>query len=105
MLELSPEEVVERSLKALQNMDTNIGSYDVEAGLIEARTAMNWRTFGDVMLVRVSAVDANQTTLIIESDSPLPSVLYDFGSNARNIKRFEQELFRDDGQSSERPAT
>lgn len=92
LLDASPVRALEFSMTALTTIGASIGHYDSAQGLIEARMPMTWRTFGQIVTVTAHALDEHTTRLRIESDAVQPSVLVDWGENARTIRRYQEQL-------------
>lgn len=58
--------------------------------IVTARTPINWRSVGEVMTVRLSDTDAASRTLVeVSSHSALRTVIFDWGKNEHNLRRFE----------------
>lgn len=83
-----PEEALLRSAAALRRLGARLTRYEQEAGSVEARLS-RW---GRVAVVRVaaSATAGGDTRLTIES--ALEAGRFDFGLNARTLRRFQATL-------------
>ena len=59
--------------------------------IVSARTPINWRRVGDVMTVRLSVADGgtDRTLVEVSSHSALRTVIFDWGKNEHNLRRFE----------------
>ena len=91
---MEAKDALKLSLKALTRMGAKIGNYNTNKGVIDARTRMSWRSFGEIISVRATGKNKNEVKLRIDSDAIQPSVLFDLGANARNIRRFKEELLQ-----------
>jgi hypothetical protein len=92
VLEANPRDVLARSFAVLTSCGARIGRYDEGEGLIQASTSLTWRSFGEVLTVRVWEAPGGKTRLRFESDAVQPSVILDWGANARNVDRFQAGL-------------
>lgn len=88
------ERILEDCLAALEKIGAHIGSFDAAEGVIEASTKMTWRSFGEIIKIEVCKPSPKGVSLRVTSDAVQPSVLFDFGANARNIHRIKTELLR-----------
>ena len=82
------DDVMRRGHDVLKRMGLRILSYDVEAGLIEARRGLNVRTFGERVTVAVSEMGEGLTGVVVESDAEVKSTAFDYGANQRNVDQF-----------------
>ena len=57
--------------------------------VVTARTPINWRSVGEIMTVRLSAASDARTRVEVSSHSALRTVIFDWGKNAYNLRRFE----------------
>jgi hypothetical protein len=74
---------------ALEKIGTSVGEYDPAAGIIVARTSWNWRSPGEIIRVEASELNPAETSVRIQSDTIQPSLVFDWGANARNIGRLK----------------
>ncbi len=82
-----PDDLLEPMVRALSDMRCYRFSRD---GLtVTARTAINWRSIGEVMAVRLSDAGDGRTLVEASSHSALRTVIFDWGKNSYNLKRFE----------------
>lgn len=86
-VEGTPEELLEPMVRALADM--RCYRFSREGMTVTARTAINWRSIGEVMTVRLSDAGAGRTLVEASSHSALRTVLFDWGKNNHNLKRFE----------------
>jgi hypothetical protein len=94
VLEGTPKGALEDSLSALAGLGAKVGYFDADEGVIEASTSVNWRSFGEILTVRVSQIAEGRIRMEVQSDVFQPSVLFDFGANARNLRRFQAGLLQ-----------
>ncbi len=82
-----PDDLLAPMVQALGDMRCYRFSRD---GLVvAARTPLNWRSVGEVMTVRLSPAGADRTLVEASSHSALRTVIFDWGKNNYNLKRFE----------------
>jgi hypothetical protein len=93
-LHLESSKVFQRCIEAMSTIGADIAKADAESEpkTIMARTRVTWRSFGDVLSVSVLTVGPDLTQIRLEVDSISPSVVFDFGSTARNLRRLKSEL-------------
>lgn len=87
------DDLLETMVRALSDMRCYRFSRD---GLVvTARTPINWRSVGEIMTVRLSPAEESgtlspaRTRVEVSSHSALRTVIFDWGKNAYNLKRFE----------------
>lgn len=86
-----PDDLLMPMVQALGDM--RCYKFNREGLIVTARTAINWRSVGEIMTVRLSDAGANRTLVEASSHSALRTVLFDWGKNNANLKRFEA-IFR-----------
>lgn len=59
---------------------------------IEARTGLNWETYGEKITLRAEAVDADTTVIRIESRPRLRTTLIDYGRNLHHVNAISQYI-------------
>lgn len=77
---------------ALKIIGARITALNKVNGVLEARTGINWRSWGAKMRIQILPVREATHIIKIESDSILPTILLDFGNNKRNVRRFIEAL-------------
>lgn len=90
-VEGTPDDLLEPMVRALSDM--RCYRFNRDGLTVTARTPINWRSVGEIMSVRLSPAGADQTCVEASSHSALRTVLFDWGKNNHNLKRFEA-LFR-----------
>jgi hypothetical protein len=85
-------EAVKRCLEALQKIGARIARLDQESGLIQARVPLSFWSYGNIVNVSVVSDRSNRSEIHVSSDSILPSVVFDFGYNARILRRITSQL-------------
>lgn len=83
----TPDDVLEPMVRALGDM--RCYRFSRVEMTVTARTPVNWRSVGEVMTVRLSPLGVDRTQVEASSQSALRTVLFDWGKNAHNLKRFE----------------
>lgn len=75
----------------LASIDTTLNGkitiQDRAAGLIEARTGLTWKSFGEDILFTLRQVDEKQTQIRIASRPIFLITWVDYGKNAENVER------------------
>ncbi len=86
-VEGAAEDLLAPAVNALSDMRCYRFSRD---GLtVTARTSINWRSIGEVMTVQLSDAGGGRTRVEVTSRSALGTVIFDWGKNNDNLKRFE----------------
>jgi hypothetical protein len=83
-----PDDLLMPMVQALSDM--RCYKFGRDGLTVTARTPINWRSVGEVMTVRLSDGDvAGRTRVEAASHSALRTVIFDWGKNNDNLKRFE----------------
>src|SRR5262245_44550728 len=83
-----PDDLLMPMVQALSDM--RCYKFGRDGLTVTARTPINWRSVGEVMTVRLSDGDGAGRTLVeVSSHSALRTVIFDWGKNDHNLKRFE----------------
>ena len=83
-----PDDLLMPMVQALSDM--RCYKINREGLTVTARTPINWRSVGEVMTVRLSDADqAGWARIEAASHSALRTVIFDWGKNNDNLKRFE----------------
>jgi hypothetical protein len=90
-VEGTPDEVLESMVRALSDM--RCYRFNRDDMTVTARTQLSWRSIGEFMSVQLSEARAGRTRVDAASRSTLGTVLFDWGKNNANLKRFEA-IFR-----------
>ena len=90
-VEGTPDDLLLPMVQALSDM--RCFKFNRDGHIVTARTSINWRSIGEVLTVRLSDAGAGQTLVEVSSHSALRTVLFDWGKNNANLKRFEA-IFR-----------
>ena len=84
----------EASLAALQVIPKiRIVREDRDAGEIDARTGMTWRSFGELVTVRVTKLGDNHARIGIRSE-PTGRQKMDYGKSVENVELFLRQVGR-----------
>ncbi len=86
-VEGKPDDLLMPMVQALSDMRCYRFSRD--GTTVTARTTINWRSIGEVMTARLSDAGAGKTLVEVSSHSALGTVIFDWGKNNDNLKRFE----------------
>jgi hypothetical protein len=86
-------EAYRRSAQALNVVGGKVKTEDPSTGKIEGTVSMSLTSWGENILIQVSGVD-DGALVRISSSSSWPTTLFDFGKNARNVRRFLDWLGR-----------
>lgn len=86
----SPDDLLEPMVRALSDMRCYRFSRD--GTTVTARTPINWRSVGEVMTVRLSDAGGDETLVEAASHSALRTVIFDWGKNDHNLRRFEESF-------------
>jgi hypothetical protein len=54
---------------------------------------VSWRGFGEIVTVRATSIGSQATDVEIDSDAVQVTLLWDWGANARNLRRIKDTLF------------
>ena len=82
-----PDDLLMPMVQALSDM--RCYKFNREGLIVTARTPINWRSIGEVMSVRLSDAAPGRTLVEAASHSALRTVIFDWGKNDYNLKRFE----------------
>ena len=80
-------EAYRRSAQALNVIGGEVKAGDPASGKMEGTISMSFVSWGENILIEVTGLD-NRALVRITSSSRLPTTLFDFGKNARNVRRF-----------------
>lgn len=83
----TPDDLLEPMVRALGDM--RCYKFSRDGFIVTARTPINWRSVGEVMSVRLSEVGSVRTLVEVSSHSALRTVIFDWGKNDYNLRRFE----------------
>jgi hypothetical protein len=92
-LQLPLAEAYRRSAQALNVIGGIVKSEDQSSGRIVGTVPINWKSWGERVVVEVSGVDKD-VLVRVTSKTRLPTQLFDLGKNAQNVKRFLDWLSR-----------
>ncbi len=83
----TPDDLLEPMVRALGDM--RCYKFSRDGFIVTARTPINWRSVGEIMSVRLSEVGSDRTLVEVSSHSALRTVIFDWGKNDYNLRRFE----------------
>lgn len=78
-------------------LNGKISSQDRASGLIEARTGLTWKSYGEDILMTIREVDENHTQIRVASRPTLFITWVDYGKNSENIEKIIAYLKEDKG--------
>ena len=76
---------------AILRLKARIVLLDFEKGMIESERTQAWHV-QFILNVQITRLDPDRCSIYIESDVTPPTILFDFGMNARRVSRFVNEL-------------
>jgi hypothetical protein len=88
----SYDQIWDRCIATLKRIKAAIKTMDATKGLIEANIGLTWRSWGEIVVVQVSRIGADECSVHVKSDSKLVTTAFDYGKSASNIRRFVDEL-------------
>jgi hypothetical protein len=86
-------EALRRCIDVLRGIRARIARVDEESGLIQARIPMSVWSWGHIISINVASDKENRSEVRISSDSMMPSIVIDFGANARVVRNIVSRLF------------
>ncbi len=84
--------VLKKAVKALNSSRMKIGSLSAEDGVIVAKRGVSWRSFGEVISVKIEDLETNKSIVVLESCPIEPGRLIDGGASRRNISEFQKHF-------------
>jgi len=87
-LPLAYDRAFDSCLAAASALNARIRAQDRAAGLIEARTGLTWKSYGEDILITIREMDENHTQIRVASRSSLLITWADYGKNAANVEKF-----------------
>jgi hypothetical protein len=88
----SYDQIWDQCIAALKRINADIKTIDATKGLIEGSMGLNWRSWGETVVVQITRIGADECSVHVKSDSKLVTTALDYGKNASNIRRFVDEL-------------
>ncbi|AEP09387.1 hypothetical protein [Micavibrio aeruginosavorus] len=82
----------EHCVNALQSINARITKSDIKEGIVYARTKMTWESFGEKIIISLSAPGTDVTIISIQSAPIVPTTKTDYGKGKRNIEQLVQYL-------------
>ena len=87
-LQLPFDEAFDLCLESLRVIDANkVRKEDRAHGMIEAKTSVNRKTFGDIVSLVVSKLDDYNALVEVSSQPAVPTTLLDYGKNLGNVQQ------------------
>lgn len=88
----NPDNVMSACLDALRVIGAKVAHVDNKEGTIEAKIPLSLWTWGTLIDISLKTDGPERTIVNVSSDGVLPSVLFDFGHNARVVRRIKNHL-------------
>jgi len=92
VLGVGTAQALQHALAAVRATGTVVARLDPDALTIEGRIPMSFWKNPSLINARVRALSNERSEVEISSDAILPSVLFDFGINGRNVRRVVEHL-------------
>jgi hypothetical protein len=86
------DRIWEGCIAALKRMKVDIKTIDAKKGLIEGDIGLSWKSWGEIVVVQITRIGADQCSVQLKSDSKLMTTALDYGKNSSNIRRLVEEL-------------
>lgn len=87
----SYDAVFGRCQDAVLRLKATIVTLDFDSGVIESERMSNWH-IQFILNVKVTKIDDTRCSIYVETDASVPTALFDFGVNARRLRRFMSQL-------------
>ncbi len=85
-LDISLDAAFDRCREAFSEIGAKTKFEDREQGRIEAKTNINWKSFGEVILIQLCEQTTGQVSVQISSSPKLKMTLVDYGKGYENVK-------------------
>ena len=79
-------------INALPSVKAKLREGDSESGRIIAVTGMSWKTWGDVIEMEVTPINASQSSVKIVASQLIKSTIADWGQNRHLLRVLNREL-------------
>jgi hypothetical protein len=86
------DQVLENCIAALRKMKVRLTAIDSKDGTVEGKTRLNWRSFGEIILIRITEAGPGEYAVHVKSRCLWEGTVADWGKNAANVNRFCDEL-------------
>ena len=86
-LNLPYEQAFRACGSALDNMALREVQSDESSGAITAKTKMTWKSFGEIIDIRIIGLNENKTRIEVQSRPLLRTTMVDYGKNLENIEK------------------
>jgi hypothetical protein len=81
----SAEELFKKCIQVLNQMGAKITDQNKISGEIKASTSMSWKSFGELILIRMTENKNGKTEIYISSSPKLRTTLLDYGKGYENV--------------------
>jgi hypothetical protein len=86
------DQVMENCIAALRKMKVRLTAIDSKGGTVEGKMRLSWRSWGEIISVRITEVGPGEYAVHIKSRCSFEGTSLDLGKNASNISTFCDEL-------------
>jgi hypothetical protein len=77
---------------ALRKVGAHIGEVEAEAGIIRARMPLSFWSWGNIITLSIDNDRDNESNIMISSDAVSPGAMFDFGYNARIVRKIKSAI-------------
>src|SRR5690242_6100960 len=96
VIEGDPAHVLQRAQNGVARISNSKDIVtDTDRFVIQARTGMSWKSWGERIRVEVQALDGGRVRVRAESCATFPLTMVDYGRNAENVRTVLQSLSSD----------
>jgi uncharacterized membrane protein YfcA len=67
------DQVLENCIAALRKMKVRLTAIDSKDGTVEGKTRLNWRSFGEIILIRITEAGPGEYAVHVGAPTPLPA--------------------------------
>ncbi len=85
-------EAIQLCIRALPSVKATLREGDPKSGRIVATTGISGRTWGDVLEMEVTPIDASHTSVLIVASQVFKSTIVDWGQNRHLLSVLRREL-------------
>ena len=82
----------DRCRETLIQFGAKIKSEDRDQGLIKAEVGMSWKSFGEVVYIKISEQNSGHVSVQVSSSPKVKTTLVDFGKGSANVERITSLL-------------
>ena len=86
------KEVFKRAITVLNSSKIKIGRLSLDDGVIVAKRSTSWRSWGEIVSIKIVELETKRTIIEIESCPVEPGRILDYGASRRNIYEFQKRF-------------